>query len=196
MKCYQIFTFFKKFEFLNNFKPGDYGGRDSTLEIALYSAPEIFLGQEIELSDKRVKIFKLEGSIRESIKENLSKLLLDKENNETNELIRYLANLSIKFRQDELIKFCYYFFPEVTTKSKIFGKIANLSDDVVRKVLFDFLKEIPSSLAIEFLTRSIDKIIPLSFLSSQNKPFLKKIILQVAMDNSFNETLVNTKDQI
>lgn len=194
MKTYQIFTFFKKFEEFNYFKPSFYGGEDTILETMIYSSSEYFPIEYNE--DETKKIVSINDGIKLEILNNMEKIEKNQEFQKDFSLIQFLSKFSTDFDQKFIIKFCYYFFPEVTTNSVIKDDIAKITERYVRDLFIYFINNAPLDISFELLTRKLDLIIELTLLSEENKNLLKKIIYSNFQNNIFNEILENCKKEV
>ena len=192
MKIYQIFTSFIRFQHLNHFKASFYGGEDTSLETAIYSSSNYF---QIDFrgENEQIKLIKLDSSIRIKLKNTISKIISDDQAKKDYELIKKLSLLSKNFKQSEIIKFCYHFYPELAEKSTITSEIAKINDNVLRRTFKFFLLNIPTQDTYEFLNQNLSKILDLSLLSLNNKNKVEQIVSTLITNNETNEILLSTK---
>ncbi len=194
MKIYQIFTSFDKYKRMSHFHANKFGGLDSQLQNAIYSHSNYFPIDFIGENDNKKKV-KLNPEIKKTLSIKLDEFI--EKNEEAKEdiiFIQKLAILSSKYNQDEIIKFCYYFWPDLAKKSTIINTIANIKDDVIREIIKSILLIFPENQTFEFLKLNISKIVDLSLLSPQNKSQLEVIIKEMLDFHSMDSLLGKTKE--
>lgn len=210
MKSFQIFTSFQKFSYFNDFKPYYYGGYSETLDanISMLSPEVLLIDEEVGLSSEREEKTKIWISLQENYVKEINQVLESNPSSEDIELIESISEFAKKHQSNEIIQFCYYFFPELTTESVIIDYINGLSPKLLKRTIQEFLATIEPHFALEFILMKIKLLIEQSQLNDQDIDLMELIVQEICIveknnldiletvENDFKSLIENTKDEV
>lgn len=220
MKTFQLFTSYKKYKELSHFEADNFGANADVLLKDIYEYDQNLINleekefefnqkntyeDEDEFSDeyysfnktkKDKKEFSIirEVNLMEKVKEKLESVYLALSSNEKLRLefnfLKAIAKITDNYSTNEITAFCYRMFPEMTTKSRIKGKIMLIPESKIRKIGFDFLTTIPYNFNIYYIDLLKKQLLNISLIHSSLKSDLEKVINSILRYNNI-DTIIN-----